>query len=214
MEKNLVDQVSNYLRDQIISLRIKPGEQLNESLLIDKIGVSRAPLREAFRLLEGEGLITRYSGKGVFVREITATDILELFPIRAVLESLAAEMAAPRLTDMELDNIRKINEKMEQAIQDGNKRLCVRLNYDFHKKIVKAANNRKLEEMIRSVGRQSMWYIFAALYYSKAQDYAMASHKDIYSALKKRDGKQAGECIKNHINQGGFKILEYFPLKG
>ena len=94
MDRNLVDDVSNYLRDQIITLRIKPGEQLNESFLIAKLGVSRSPLREAFRLLEGEDLITRRSGRGVFVLEITATDILELFPIRAVLESLATELAA------------------------------------------------------------------------------------------------------------------------
>ena len=54
MERNLADNVSDYLRDQIITLRIKPGEQLNESFLIAKLGVSRSPLREAFRLLEGE----------------------------------------------------------------------------------------------------------------------------------------------------------------
>ena len=82
----LADDIRHWLRDSIVNLDIKPGEQLNELLLAEKLGVSRSPLREAFRLLEAEGFVVRQSGKGAYVREVTANDVLELFPVRAALD--------------------------------------------------------------------------------------------------------------------------------
>jgi len=210
---SLVDEISEYLRESIVGLRIKPGEQLNELKLIEDLGVSRSPLREAFRLLEGEGLTIRRSRKGVFVREVTEKDVLELFPIRAALERLAAELAAPKLTKQELGNLKRITERMENAIQRGNIKAYINLNFKFHRQIVKGACNKRLEEMIRSAGQQWMWFFFATLYFKKSPDIAMTSHRDIYLALKEKDGKKAGACIEDHINEGGRGLLDSFPLK-
>ena len=206
----LVDDVRNYIRDLIVSFHIKPGEQLNELELIKKMGVSRSPLREAFRLLEAEGFVVRHWGRGVFVREVTANDVHELFPIRAVLEGLAAELAASRLTEKELKNLGRITEKMEEVAKAGDTRAYARLNFDFQKEIVKGARNKRLEEMIKNQGQQSMWFFFATLYFKKSLNFAMTGHREIYLALKKKDGKLASECIKNHINDGAMQILEYF----
>jgi DNA-binding GntR family transcriptional regulator len=193
-----------------VNFHIKPGEQLNELELIKKMGVSRSPLREAFRLLEAEGFVVRHWGRGVFVREVTANDVHELFPIRAVLEGLAAELAASRLTEKELKNLGRITEKMEEVAKAGDTRAYARLNFDFHKEIVKGARNKRLEEMIKNQGQQSMWFFFATLYFKKSLNFAMTGHREIYLALKKKDGKLASECIKNHINDGAMEILEYF----
>jgi len=209
---SLVDEICDYLRESIVGLRIKPGEQLNELKLIENLGVSRSPLREAFRLLEGEGLIVRQSRKGVFVREISANDVLELFPIRAALERLAAELAAPRLTKKELQNLERITERMEQAIQRKNIKAYGMLNFEFHRQIVKGARNQRLEEMIKNAGKQWMWLFFATLYFKNSPDIAMSSHRDIYLALNERDGKKAGACIENHIKEGGMRLLGFFPL--
>ncbi len=209
---SLVDEVRDYLRDSIINLSIKPGEQLNELTLINKLGISRSPLREAFRLLEAEGYVVRIKDRGAFVREITVNDVLELFPIRAALESLAAEIAASRLSQSDLKGIGRITEKMEQTAKTGDLKTYGKLNFEFHKKIVKGACNKRLEEMIKNAGRQSMWFFFATLYFKKSLNHAMSSHKDIYLALKDRDGKKAAERIRNHIIDGGKNILEYFPL--
>ena len=206
----LVDDIRNYIRDLIVNFHIKPGEQLNELELIKKMGVSRSPLREAFRLLEAEGFVVRHWGRGVFVREVTANDVHELFPIRAVLEGLAAELAASRLTEKELKNLGRITEKMEEVAKAGDRRAYARLNFDFHKEIVKGARNKRLEEMIKNQGQQSMWFFFATLYFKKSLNFAMTGHREIYLALKKKDGKLASECIKNHINDGAMEILEYF----
>jgi len=208
----LVDDIRDYLRDCIVNLSIKPGEQLNELALIKKLGVSRSPLREAFRLLEGEGFAVRFRAKGVFVRKITKEDILELFPIRAVLESLAAELAATKLSEKELQSIERVTERMEQAAQSGDIKAYGKLNFDFHREIVKGARNKRLEEMIKNAGRQSLWFFFATLYFKKSLNYAMSSHREIYLSLKSRDGKRAAECIKNHINDGAKNILENYPL--
>ncbi|MBW1887907.1 MAG: GntR family transcriptional regulator, partial [Deltaproteobacteria bacterium] len=129
--KSLLDEICDFLRDLIVSLRIKPGEQLNEKEFIEKLGVSRSPLREAFRLLEGEGLVVRHSRKGAFVREINITDISELFPIRGALERLAAELAAPKVTKQDLKKLMRITEKMEEVINRGDRKAYPRLNFDF-----------------------------------------------------------------------------------
>jgi len=207
----LVDDVRNYIRDSIINFHFKPGEQLNELELIKKIGISRSPIREAFRLLEAEGFVVRHWGKGVFVREVNANDVHELLPIRAALEGLAAELAASKLTEKELVRLGKITQRMEDvAKKGGDIRIYGRLNFDFHKGIVKGARNSRLEEMIKNLGRQSMWVSLASLYFRKSLSFAMSSHKEIYLALKKRNGKLAAECIKNHINDGATKVIEYF----
>ncbi len=215
MEKtSLVEDVRNYLRDAILTLKYKPGEQLNESAILSELEVSRSPLREAFRLLEGEGLVTWRSRKGVFVNDISPDDIKELFPIRASLESLAAELAAPRLNEKELQELETIVEKMDAAANQGNTRAYLKLNFNFHRQIVKAADNKRLDDMIKTLGRQSTWYIFAAIYFKKVQQVAFESHRDIFMALKERDGKKAAELIGEHIRHGALKILEHIENKG
>ena len=212
--QNLVDSVHDYTKELIIKLHFKPGQQLNETALIEKLGISRSPLREAFRLLEAEGFVVRRPGKGVYVREISANDVLELFPIRAALESLAAELAAERLTEKELQSLEKITEKMELATEKRDVKVYAKLNFDFHKEIVKGARNNRLELMIKNAGQQATWLFFASLYYKKALNYAMISHREIYFALKDRNAKEAADLIKNHISDGAKYILEYFPLEG
>ena len=205
----LVEGIRDYIRDSIINLRFKPGEQLNELELIKKLGISRSPLREAFRHLETEGFVFRELGRGVFVRESTPTDVLEIFPIRSALESLAGGMAAPRLTERELKRLTKMTEQMEQAAKRGNVKEYLKLNFDFHRGIVTGARNKRLEEMINNLGNHSVWLISAILYYQKACSYAMSDHREILSALKDRDGKRAAECIRNHISDAAKRILEY-----
>lgn len=210
----LADDIRHWLRDSIVNLDIKPGEQLNELLLAEKLGVSRSPLREAFRLLEAEGFVVRQSGKGAYVREVTANDVLELFPVRAALEGLAAELAATRLTDKELRVLGKITEKMAQAAEQRDVKSYQRLNYEFHKTIVRGAHNHRLEEIINNLGRQAMWFFFATLLFKKSMDYVMDSHREIYLALEARDAKLAARRISEHIIDGGKNILGLFPLSG
>ena len=210
----LADDIRDWLRDSIVNLDIRPGEQLNELQLAEKLGVSRSPLREAFRLLEAEGFIVRQSGKGVYVREVTANDMLELIPVRAALEGLAADLAATRLTDKELRVLGKITEKMTRAAEQRDVKSYQRLNYEFHKVIVRGAHNHRLEEIINHLGQQAMWFIFATLLFKKSMDYAMDSHRGIYLALEARDGKLAARRISEHIIEGGKKIIGLFPLSG
>jgi DNA-binding GntR family transcriptional regulator len=206
----LVEEIRDYLRDAIINLRFKPGEQLNESFILSELDVSRSPLREALRLLQGEGLVTWRSHKGVYVNKISADDVRELFPIRANLESLAAELAASRLTDREIRELEAIVDRMEKATEQGNTKLSVKLNFDFHRHIVKGAGNRRLEEIIKNVGRQSMWFMFALICFKKAHLFALEGHRDIFLALKNRDSRLAAERIKDHINSGAARIIEFF----
>src|SRR5512137_2238156 len=100
--KSLTDQVYEFLSNSIIEGRIKPGEKLLENELCHQFGISRSPLRECFRILEAEGLINISPRKGAFVREFDRQDLEDVFPVRAVLEGLAARLAVKNIGDKEI----------------------------------------------------------------------------------------------------------------
>jgi DNA-binding GntR family transcriptional regulator len=101
----LVDQIARALKDDIFTGKQRGGDQLLEDRLKDKFGVSRTPLREAFRLLKKDGLIEIKPRKGAFVRRITRQDIEENFPVRAILEGLAARLAYPNFTQQDIEEM-------------------------------------------------------------------------------------------------------------
>ena len=101
---------------------------------------------------------------------------------------------------------------MEVLSQKKDSKAYLQLNFDFHKQIVKGAQNKRLEEMIRNAGRQWMWIHFTTLYFKKSPALALASHREIYEALNQRDAIKAGECIHKHIIEGGQKLLDFFPI--
>jgi len=110
---NLVDQICRALRDNILSGRLKGGQQLLEDQIKNEYGISRTPLREAFRVLEKEGLVEIVPRKGTFVKGITRQDIEAHFPIRAILEGLAARLACSNLTQEDLSEMEDLFQSMK-----------------------------------------------------------------------------------------------------
>ena len=117
---SLVEQIENYLTNAIIEGRLKTGDRLVESELQRKLGVSRTPIREAFRILEKNGLIITIPRKGAYIREITLKDIKENFPVRAWLEGLAARLAVPNMTEKDIDPLKEKLAGMEQAVENND----------------------------------------------------------------------------------------------
>lgn len=210
---SLVDEICKYLRNAIYNFHLKPGDQINELELIKRVGVSRSPVREAVRLLEGEGLIERQAHRGVFVKKVTLIEVREIFAIRAVLEALAAEQAIPNFGRSDLDVLSDIYQEMEQAVQVSKIDVYLQLNFSFHRTFIKLAQNQALEKLLRNLGGQSRWFMFAAL--SVMNDSLVASlqeHKSILDSFAKGDPALAASIVRNHILQGGRRIEEFLRL--
>ena len=121
---SLVDQIAQALRENILNGRLRGSDQLLEDRLKDEFGVSRTPLREAFRVLEKEGLVELLPRKGAFVKRITRQDIEENFPVRAILEGLASRLAYTNMSDKDINEMEEVFEAMRGAAEreDGKHR--------------------------------------------------------------------------------------------
>lgn len=209
-KSSLVDEVCQYLRSGIYGFILKPGQAINESKLMKYTGVSRSPIREAFRILEGEGLIERISQKGVFVKEISLREIRETYAILAVLEALAAEQATPRLSKTELKELADMCDKMEDSAQTRDIKLWSDLNYKFHKVFIKAANNSLLEKSLKNYRSKTTWFMSAGLHVQEAFHDTLKEHREILHAFIKGDSVLAAETVRRHIKEGGAKVERAF----
>jgi len=209
-KSSLVDEVCQYLRTGIYGFVLKPGQPINESKLMKYTGVSRSPIREAFRILEGEGLIERISQRGVFVKEISLREIRETYAVLAVLEALAAEEATPRLTESQLNQLADMCTKMQGSAQNKDIKLWSELNYRFHKLFIKAANNNLLEKSLKNYQSKTTWFMSAGLHVHEAFQNSLKEHREILEAFSERDAALAAERVRKHIKEAGIKVEQAF----
>ena len=145
---SLQDKVYDHIKQAILAGEIQPGERLLETHLAQSLGVSRIPVREAIRKLEREGLIVVIPRRGVYASSINARDLDEVYAIRAVLEGLAARLAATNRTPEQLTRIDAILSKMVAQSEKGDTDGIFFAGRDFHEAILDAAGNEKLQRMM------------------------------------------------------------------
>ena len=207
---SLTDDICEYLRSSIFTFQFKPGDQINELKLIEELGISRSPIREAIRVLEGEGIVERIARKGVFVKKITQKEVQEIFSIRATLEALAAEQAAPNFTDKNLLYIENILKKMQHAVSKSNSKLYMKLNFKFHQSFIRVADNKTLEKLIGLLGRQATGFMFTTISLSNSLEASLAEHGRMLEAFYKKDPELAARMVKEHIVEGGKRVQKFF----
>lgn len=118
--KPLRDVVFESLRKAIVEGSLKPGQRLMEVQLAEQLGVSRTPVREAIRKLELEGFVIMLPRKGAYVADMSVKDIIDVLEVRSALEGLAANLAAERMDEKEVENLKEISESLNVAMEGGN----------------------------------------------------------------------------------------------
>ena len=147
----LRDIVYTTLRDAIRSGLLKPGDRLMEIQVAKELGVSRTPVREASRRLEAEGMVVMVPRRGTYVSSMSLRDINDVFEIREALETLAAGLAAERITDEELDELERIMVTMDEMVQQGKLDELVAMDIRFHEQIYAASRNVKLVNILSNL---------------------------------------------------------------
>jgi DNA-binding GntR family transcriptional regulator len=112
VRRSLHDEITNQLRDMIVEGDLKPGQKIPEPELCGRFGVSRTPLREALKVLAAEGIVQLLPNRGAVVAKITHEEIEQIFPIMGVLEALAGELACERITEEDLEKLRRLHKTM------------------------------------------------------------------------------------------------------
>ncbi len=206
--KPLREVIFTTLREAIIMGELKPGERLMEVQLAEKMGVSRTPVREAIRKLELEGFVNMVPRKGAHVARLSVKDIMDVLEVRASLDGLATALAAERITDEELKELKHVQSQFENYVEKDNLQCIIKKDVEFHDIIYHASKNDKLIQIVNNLREQV--YRFRVIYlkdFSSTKE-VIKEHMEIFDALIEKDSKAAGEAAKSHIKNQEMMILK------
>lgn len=196
---SLVSSVEDGIRKALVAGHIKPGERLVEAKIAKDMGISRAPVREAFRILEQQGLITISPRKGAYVTAISRKDVEEVFSLREVLECFAIRQAIEKQTfsTSDLAHMQELVDEMGVSphINDPLERL--RPDIEFHRLIWKKSNHCLLLECLINLEPRMQRLMMVTDLYDHQGD--VAAHQVIVDAVRKGDVDLAVESVRQHI---------------
>lgn len=196
-------QVADLLADLILDGTLPPNRQLVETELQKQLGISRSPLREAFRELEKKGLVVIVPRKGTHVRELTRKDIAENFPVRAALEGLAARDAHARITPEGLREMGAALEGMKQAGKAKDREKYFAEHKRFHEIFIAGSGNELLMNMLNTLRMHRLWYLITYRYQMLNIDRAVTVHQKIYDlfADPATDARELETLVRRHIEE-------------
>lgn len=199
--------LSKELESIILNGSLAPGERLNEKALADRFGVSRGPVREAFRVLHAKGLVEMIPNRGVFVQRITKQDAIEIYDVRAGLFGTACRLLADRLTKPMLAELKTLLARMDEAAVKRDIDSYFPLNISFHSAIVTNAGNGTLAaSYFTMVGRL---HLFRArgLVHGGGFETSNTEHQAIVESIDSRDPQAAFEAGWAHVQNGKARIV-------
>jgi DNA-binding GntR family transcriptional regulator len=206
--KPLREVIFNTLREAIIAGELKPGERLMEVKLAEKMGVSRTPVREAIRKLELEGLVDMFPRKGAHVAELSAKDIMDVLEVRASLDALATALAAERIFDEEIKELKHVLTQFISYSEKDNLQGVIKKDVEFHDLIYRASRNERLIQIASNLREQVQR--FRVIYlkdFSSSRD-IIKEHEAIFEAVSDRDVKSAQRLALIHINNQQKTIIK------
>jgi len=191
----------------ILGGELPPGAKLTEAALSERLGVSRGPIREAFRRLEEAGLVRQEKNRGVFVRDIPLDEAAEIFDLRAVMDELAGRRLAQTMSAEQARTLRGIVERMEQAARADDADTYHLLNLEFHDRVVEFAGNRKMSSMYRKLVKELALARRRNLTKTQALPQSAAEHRQILKAIASGDPDAAGRALFEHAETSKRRML-------
>jgi phosphonate utilization transcriptional regulator len=204
---SLTSVVQGELERLILSGELVPGAKLGEVALATRLGVSRGPLREAFRMLEEAGLVRTEKNRGVFVRNIPIAEAIEIFDLRAAMDELVGRRLAEHIQPAELREIKGLVEQMEQAVKAQDARAYHLLNLGFHDRLVELAGNGKLTAIYRKLIKELSLFRRLNLADSWLMPISAGEHRAIVKAIASGDAESAGRAMYAHVMESKERTI-------
>ena len=199
------EAVAAQLRYEVQRGILAPGCRLRQGEVATRFGVSTTPVREAFQLLQAEGLVRTDPHRGTEVFQPTAAEVREAYEIRKVLEAMAIEKAMPNITDelvAELDSI------LDQMSKVKDEREWLELNYSFHFRQYEASGWPKLCSILANIRDASSGYMYMVIFEARKSGRSEIDHRQIMDAIKARDVPRAQKAIVNHLHQTVEQVVK------
>jgi DNA-binding GntR family transcriptional regulator len=204
----LPEAAAERLRSLIIEGELAPGARLNERELSQRLGVSRTPLREAFRMLAADGLLVQLPNRGAQVVALSADDVRHAFQVMASLESLSGELAVERVTEGDIVELRAMQAEMEAAHAQHDLPNYYRVNRAIHDRINAIAGNPVLTQTFRTLNMRLHALRFRSNLVPAKWDQAVTEHRDMIDALATRDGARLRDVLAHHLKAKLQAVLE------
>lgn len=199
--------IAEDLKRLIYAGDIASGERLNEAALATQMGTSRGPIREAIRILSGLGLVTAVKNRGVFVREISVREMLEIYELRALVFGYGAERATDNLQESHKQTFEQLLNGMDAACeaQDGN--LYYELNLQFHALVMQLSNNQRAHAAYDDYVKEL--HLFRRKYFNAPGNMRRSNieHRQIYEAIAKGTPGKAKTVAERHVLTGRQRLL-------
>jgi len=206
-EQGLPVFVAEQLKQLIYCGELKPGERLNEAALALRMGTSRGPVREAIRMLTGLGLVKAVLNRGVFVRQISVREMLELYDLRALVFGFAAERATDQLAENHKAQFVQLLGDMDSACETENANLYYELNLKFHALVLLLSNNQRAQAAYDDYVKEM--HLFRRDYFNAPGNMRQsnAEHRALYEAIARGAKTKAKSTAERHVLKGRERLL-------
>ncbi len=199
------------IQKDILSGALESGSKLTEAAICKRYGVSRTPVREAFRQLEADGLIENVPNRGAFVTGLTKRDISDLFDLRSLFEIQAVEWAIKRMTEEDIDVLREIVEFMEFYTLKDDIDKVLSFNTQFHNTIYAGTKDRMIEKTLSTYQTYLKHSAPAKTITSEYLRNVLEEHKAIFDAFENRNVAAGRKAMEYHMEQSKLRrIAKYF----
>ncbi|MBS0535560.1 MAG: GntR family transcriptional regulator [Proteobacteria bacterium] len=210
--RSLHETVVARLRDLIAEGQLPEGSRIIERELCDQLGVSRTPLREAFKVLASEGLVEILPNRGAVVTRLSPREAHDMLAVLARLEAFAGELACLHATDDELRGLRDLHERMMEYYRQREKLEYFRINQSIHVEIVRVARNEVLRSMHGRLHARMKRSRFRGNDIPDNWAAAVADHEELIVALETRNGRLAHDVLRRHIEASWTRLANSLAI--
>lgn len=206
--RQLSDEVASYVRDLIVSGRLRTGEFIRQERIAAELGLSATPVREGLLALKGDGFVSLLPRRGFVVAPVSGKDIRDLFTAQALIAGELAARAADRLTPGAVTGLRDVHKRLRAAARAGDGDRVEQLNHEFHRTINRAADAPRLAWMLSAATKFAPHRFFAII--PGWRRASASDHAAILEALAAADGDAARAAMMRHIQNAGELLAAHF----
>ena len=205
----LAERLRQQLEGAIAAGHLEPGSRLDEQEIAQRFGVSRTPVREAFRLMAANNLVELRGRQGATVRAIKPEALIEMFQVMAELEGLCARLAARRVSQAWREKISEIHQRLIAAGKASDIDLFYDINQDFHEAIYEASRNAFLADQTRKLRNQVAAYRRRVTRMPNRIADTVREHEAVMEAILAHDPERAHSTMRDHVNLLGDDLLDF-----
>lgn len=199
--ESIADRACRQIQEWIITGRFKPGQQIKEENVSQRLEISRPPVREALKMLEATGLVIRKPRRGVFVPLLTRKDVWEIYTLKAALYELVTELAMEVISGSQVQELETLVNEMEEIVAKDRVDILQyqKLHKTFHNRLMQIAGNVRLKNFAANLHNQVTPFSYKSL---QKKDHLLSSvhyHRQIIEAIKTGDRFSACRLMKQHV---------------